>query len=251
VSDTRGQQTSGILILYPVQDLAKHFAEGKLSADKLWSASDEELNESLIAVKGIGPVRVCQCPMHQRALTKVKWTVNMFSIFSLRRPDILPVGDLGTQRGLLRFILAQHTNPGSPIKLLTKAAPEDEVSSSQEVTDQLMDASADPVAAVGSMAPPPKTPTKKRKGADEGEMIPEPFTPSINRVLAAPVVPTPLPPGLTVATLRARLSGKNKIKLRLLHLSNIVLTRFLQRSISNATRDGTTDRVLEAISLSR
>jgi DNA-3-methyladenine glycosylase II len=181
---------------------------------------------------------------------KMKWTVNMFSIFSLRRPDILPVGDLGTQRGLLRFILAQHTNPGSPVKLITKAPPEDEVSSSQEVADQLMD-TADSVAAVGTMAPPPKTPTKKRKGADEEEMIPEPFTPSINRVLAAPVVPTPLPPGLTVATLRARLNGKNKIKLELFHLSNIVLTRCLQGRISNATRDGTADRVLEAISLSR
>ena len=87
-----------------------------------------------------------------------------------------------------------------------------------------MDATEDSVAAVGTMAPPPKTPTKKRKGADEEEMIPEPFTPSINRVLAAPVVPTPLPPGLTVATLRARLNGKNKIKLELLHLPNIVLT---------------------------
>jgi len=129
----------------------------------------------------------------------------MFSIFSLRRPDILPVGDLGTQRGLLRFILSQHTNPGSPVKLATKSAPEEEGS------DQLMDASEGGTAAVGGIAPPPppKTPKKKREGA---EMIPAPFTPSIDRVLTAPVVPTPLPAGLTVATLRARLNGKNKIK---------------------------------------
>ena len=32
----------------------------------------------------------------------------MFLIFSLRRPDILPVGDLGVQKGLLRWALAAH-----------------------------------------------------------------------------------------------------------------------------------------------
>jgi DNA-3-methyladenine glycosylase II len=77
-----------------------------------------------------------------------------------------------------------------------------------------MDATADPVAAIGTMEPPPppRTPTKKSRGADKEDLIPAPFTPSINRVLAAPVVPTPLPAGLTVATLRARLNGKNRIK---------------------------------------
>lgn len=139
----------------------------------------------------------------------------MFSIFSLRRPDILPVGDLGVQRGLLRFILSQHANPGSPVKLTTKAAPEDVASSKTD--DEPMDATTSTVAAVGSMAPPPppKTPTKKRKGTDEEDAdypIPPPFTPSINRVLTAPVMPYPLPPGVTIANLRARLTGKNKIK---------------------------------------
>lgn len=32
----------------------------------------------------------------------------MFLMFSLRRPDVLPVGDLGVQKGLLRWILAAH-----------------------------------------------------------------------------------------------------------------------------------------------
>lgn len=39
-----------------VQDLAKHFADGRLSAEKMWAATDEELHESLIAVRGVGPV---------------------------------------------------------------------------------------------------------------------------------------------------------------------------------------------------
>lgn len=41
-----------------VQDLAKHFVDGRLSAEKMWSATDEELYESLIAVRGVGPVRM-------------------------------------------------------------------------------------------------------------------------------------------------------------------------------------------------
>lgn len=201
IATLRSAGLSGAKAKY-IQDLAKHFAEGKLSADKLWSASDEELYDSLIAVKGIGP-----------------WTVNMFAMFSLRRPDILPVGDLGVQRGLLRFILSQHANPGSPVKLTTKSAPEDVGGSQTTATEEPMDATTNVVAAVGKMGPPPPpvTPKKKgRKGADNDEAgdypIPAPFTPSINRVLTAPVMPYPLPPGVTIANLRARLNGKNKIK---------------------------------------
>lgn len=44
--------------------------------------SDEEVKEHLLQVKGIGP-----------------WTADMFLIFALNRPDILPVGDLGTRKG--------------------------------------------------------------------------------------------------------------------------------------------------------
>ncbi|KAH9998439.1 DNA glycosylase [Russula compacta] len=74
-----------------VRDLATRFADGRLTNQKLLLANDEELFELLTAVYGIG-----------------KWTVEMFAIFSLRRPDILPVGDLGVQRGLLRWILSLY-----------------------------------------------------------------------------------------------------------------------------------------------
>lgn len=69
-----------------VRDLATRFADGRLSTAKLLTASDEELVEMLTEVRGIG-----------------KWTVDMFAIFTLRRPNILPVGDLGIQRGMLRW----------------------------------------------------------------------------------------------------------------------------------------------------
>ena len=41
----------------------------------------------------------------------------MFLMFSLRRPDVLPVGDLGVQKGLLRWALAAHGSlPASKVK---------------------------------------------------------------------------------------------------------------------------------------
>ncbi|KAI0254101.1 DNA glycosylase [Lactifluus subvellereus] len=89
-----------------VRDLATRFADGRLTNQKLLDASDEELFELLTAVYGIG-----------------KWTVEMFAIFSLRRPDILPVGDLGVQRGLLRWILSLH-QPEYCIEISPKKLPD-------------------------------------------------------------------------------------------------------------------------------
>lgn len=51
--------------------------------DKIcFELDDEDLHRRLTAIKGIGP-----------------WTVNMFQMFHLRRPNILPVGDLGVRKG--------------------------------------------------------------------------------------------------------------------------------------------------------
>lgn len=46
-------------------------------------------------------------------------------MFSLRRPDILPVGDLGVQRGLLRWFLALHS-PAHPFGLAPEKLPKDD-----------------------------------------------------------------------------------------------------------------------------
>jgi 3-methyladenine DNA glycosylase/8-oxoguanine DNA glycosylase len=66
-----------------VRDLAKKTIDGVVptieAAEKM---SDEELVERLISVRGIGP-----------------WTVEMFLIFRLGRPDILPIHDYGVQKG--------------------------------------------------------------------------------------------------------------------------------------------------------
>lgn len=46
----------GTYFVFPVHDLASRFADGRLTTEKLLSATDEELKEMLLAVKGIGPV---------------------------------------------------------------------------------------------------------------------------------------------------------------------------------------------------
>jgi DNA-3-methyladenine glycosylase II len=69
-----------------IQGLAQKFASGELSADMLMKASDEDVMEKLIAVRGLG-----------------KWSVEMFACFGLKRMDILSTGDLGVQRGMAAF----------------------------------------------------------------------------------------------------------------------------------------------------
>jgi DNA-3-methyladenine glycosylase II len=63
-----------------IQGLAEQFATGKLSAEMLATATDEEVMEKLIAVRGLG-----------------KWSVEMFACFDLKRMNVFSTGDLGVQ----------------------------------------------------------------------------------------------------------------------------------------------------------
>lgn len=84
--DLRASGLSGAKARYVV-DLASHFADGRLSDGYLNGCNDEEmLTKSLLAVKGIG-----------------RWTVDMFLMFHLRRPDVLPVGDLVVRKGFAKL----------------------------------------------------------------------------------------------------------------------------------------------------
>jgi DNA-3-methyladenine glycosylase II len=69
-----------------IQGLAQKFADGELTTQMLMKATDEEVMEKLIAVRGLG-----------------KWSVEMFACFGLKRLDILSTGDLGVQRGMAAF----------------------------------------------------------------------------------------------------------------------------------------------------
>lgn len=79
-----------------VRDLASRFAAGEVDPRRFRRMSDEALVELLTAIKGIG-----------------RWSVHMFLLFGLNRPDVLPVGDLGVRRGMqLRFGLPDLPLPG-------------------------------------------------------------------------------------------------------------------------------------------
>ncbi len=63
--------------------MARHTRDGKIVFEHLPDLADEEVIERLTIVKGIGV-----------------WTAHMFLIFALRRPDVLPTGDLGIRAAI-------------------------------------------------------------------------------------------------------------------------------------------------------
>jgi DNA-3-methyladenine glycosylase II len=68
-----------------LRSLAEHVVSGELELERLDELADEQVIAELIAVKGLGV-----------------WTAHMFLISHLRRPDVLPVGDLGIRRAIQR-----------------------------------------------------------------------------------------------------------------------------------------------------
>jgi DNA-3-methyladenine glycosylase II len=68
-----------------LRDLCARTAAGTLPLDRLDDMSDEQVMETLTAVKGIG-----------------RWTAEMILIFQLGRPDILPLDDVGLLRSIQR-----------------------------------------------------------------------------------------------------------------------------------------------------
>ncbi len=68
-------------------DLARHFEEDKIPIRRFGTMSDEAVIASLTQVKGVG-----------------RWTAEMFLIFVLNRPDVLPVDDLGLRIGAAKVL---------------------------------------------------------------------------------------------------------------------------------------------------
>jgi DNA-3-methyladenine glycosylase II len=66
-----------------LRDLAARVHSGELELDTLHELPDEEVSARITAVKGLG-----------------QWSADMFLMFHLRRPDVLPVGDLGIRRAV-------------------------------------------------------------------------------------------------------------------------------------------------------
>jgi len=78
-------------------DLARRFADGSLRPSAWSEMEDEAVIAELIQVRGIG-----------------RWTAEMFLIFNLLRPDVLPLDDLGLRRAIgLHYFRGRSVSPRS------------------------------------------------------------------------------------------------------------------------------------------
>ncbi len=83
--ELRGVGLSGQKVGY-LRDLCARIADGRLQLDQLDTLSDDAVIERLTSVKGFG-----------------RWTAEMFLMFRLHRPDVLPVGDLGIVKAVQKL----------------------------------------------------------------------------------------------------------------------------------------------------
>ena len=84
VDDMRAAGLSARKVEYLV-DLSLHFDGGLLSTSQWASMSDDAIIDELVAIRGIG-----------------RWTAEMFLIFYLLRPNVLPLDDVGLINGISR-----------------------------------------------------------------------------------------------------------------------------------------------------
>ncbi|MEO8680246.1 MAG: DNA-3-methyladenine glycosylase [Vicinamibacterales bacterium] len=84
-----------------IRDLAERVLDGRLDLKRLRKHSDEEVMQQLVAVKGIG-----------------RWTAEIFLMFRLGRPDVLPADDLGLMNAAHRvYGLRKRPTPDQLRKL--------------------------------------------------------------------------------------------------------------------------------------
>ena len=72
-------------------DMSERAHRGELDFSRLSEMSDDEVIEHLTQVKGVGV-----------------WTAHMFLMFTLRRPNILPVGDFGVRMAMYKYYLEKR-----------------------------------------------------------------------------------------------------------------------------------------------
>ena len=90
-----------------LRDLAGHFVDGRVEPARWKEMADEAVIGELTDVRGIG-----------------RWTAEMFLIFSLRRPDVWPVDDIGLQKAVaLHYLDGERPTPKVLRKLGERHAP--------------------------------------------------------------------------------------------------------------------------------
>jgi DNA-3-methyladenine glycosylase II len=86
-----------------LKDLSRRVVKGQLDLDLLKERSDLEMLEALDEVLGIGP-----------------WTIHMLLIFTLGRPDVLPVDDLGIRKAIQKIYSLPEMPKKDEIEALAK-----------------------------------------------------------------------------------------------------------------------------------
>ena len=86
-----------------VRDLCEHVQRGDLALESLAGMDDDAVIESLTRVRGIG-----------------RWTAEMVLMFQLARQDVLPVGDLGIQKGVQKLFGLRKLPPAERMVKLTR-----------------------------------------------------------------------------------------------------------------------------------
>lgn len=76
-----------------LRDLARHFADGQVRESDWQCMDDDAIIDQLVAIRGIG-----------------RWTAEMFLIFHLMRPNVMPLDDLGLIKGI-----SQNYFSGEPV----------------------------------------------------------------------------------------------------------------------------------------
>jgi DNA-3-methyladenine glycosylase II len=87
-----------------VRDLATHVLSGELELDRLEELDDEQVIAEITAVRGFGV-----------------WSAQMFLMFFLERPDVLPTGDLGIRNAAMEAYGLDA--PPTPAELIEMAEP--------------------------------------------------------------------------------------------------------------------------------
>jgi DNA-3-methyladenine glycosylase II len=103
VDDMRAAGLSARKIEYLV-DLAIHFDSGAISSETMATMEDEAVIAELVAIRGIG-----------------RWTAEMFLMFYLLRPDVLPLDDIGLINGISKGYFSGESVSRSDIREVAAA----------------------------------------------------------------------------------------------------------------------------------
>ena len=90
-----------------IKNIAHAFLDNPDNYESFEKMDDQDIIDTLITIKGVGP-----------------WTAQMFLMFTLNRPDVFPVTDLGVQKGFQHYYkLSEMPTPGQMLKKSEQWAP--------------------------------------------------------------------------------------------------------------------------------